>query len=116
RGGAPCAGGARCRDWRTRRREPLRWVAAADAAAQPRLSEQYGAEVWERIRRELPAARDVRSARPRASGFQTMWQMPRWAWAGAAAAVLVAAFFGGRWFERGRGPVTVAPTNNPAIT
>ncbi len=111
----------RCRSEFARLRALLVAVNDVDAAAVPLLSERYGAEVWERIHARLAATpgfgapasrRQFRGLQQNAGGTPALqgriWQTPRWAWTAAAAAVIVAAFFVGRWVERGNAPVTTA--------
>ena len=90
----------------------LRMLTTPDA---PARGEQYGLEVWQRIRHRLPE-QDV--------AWWTMWfRQDRLAMAGVVAVLLVAAFAGGRWWSSGvpapgsmpPSPDTVAsgPTRTP---
>ena len=64
---------------------------AADAFAVPERGEEYGAEVWARLAPRLQA---VPAARP----FWATLRLPhRWVTAGAVAALLLVAFFAGRF-------------------
>ncbi len=75
-----------------------------DGACVPRVPErsaEYGTEVWNRVRAHLPEREPKRA----------WWSMaPRWAVAGAMAALLVAAFFLGRVTKPPQLPVA---NNNP---
>ena len=65
----------------------------------PPRGPDYGSEVWNRIRAELPQLTERRH----------WWVLiPHWAWAGVAAALLVAVFLLGRYSSRKQSPVNVA--------
>ena len=70
----------------------------------PEPEADYGAQVWQRIERQLPVRR--------------RWSLPApWRWAGAAAAfasLLVAAFLMGRFYPQGRRPETTAAADAQA--
>jgi hypothetical protein len=76
----------------------------------PERGPGYGSEVWNRIRAELPEL----------SKRQQWWlTMPRWAWAGVVAVLLVVVFLMGRYSSQKKSPNNVAinsniPTQPPA--
>jgi hypothetical protein len=80
-------------------------LAAVERAtpAVPERGESYGAEVWQRLAPRL-------DERPEAGFDWRAWfRMPRLAWAGAMAVLLLAAFFAGRFgVPAGPGPETAA--------
>ena len=63
-------------------------LAAVDAAPVPERLESYGTAMWLRLEPRLP--------RP----WRLVWHWPRWALAGAMAALLVGAFLAGRFSPR----------------
>jgi hypothetical protein len=81
---------------------------AADAFPVPERDEDYGAEVWARLAPRLPAVPAARSF------WAPLWFRHRWVTAGAVAALILAAFFAGRFSrypsiaERAPAPVQVA--------
>jgi hypothetical protein len=94
----------------------LAMIAAPEA---PERGDQYGLEVWQRIRQRLP---EQESGFARFSGFSGFWGFSRsWGVSGfglaaAAALLLVAAFVGGRAWQRATTPDTRTAANvaNPA--
>lgn len=69
-----------------------------DSMPVPERGAEYGPQVWQRIRRQIPAGRGPRWA---------AWLRPQWRWAAATAAfaaLLVAAFVAGRFYPQGRKP------------
>src|SRR3954463_13493752 len=78
-----------------------------DSAVVPERPANYGTDVWNRIRAHLP------ERPPRRSPFAWLLTPQRWAAAGAMAAIVLAAFFVGRWFERGA-PAPTAPSGQVA--
>jgi hypothetical protein len=65
----------------------------------PERGPDYGSEVWNRIRAELPEL----------TRREHWWPaIPRWAWAGAVAALLVGVFLLGRYSSERRPPVNEA--------
>jgi hypothetical protein len=83
----------------------LRLIATPEA---PERGDQYGLEVWQRIRHRLPE-----QEQPWWSGW---FRTERLATAGAFAVLLVAAFVTGRWWSSTDTPSTaVAPARPPAV-
>jgi hypothetical protein len=71
----------------------------------PARGDQYGTEVWNRLRPRLPAERTSWTSR-----LFPGWQAwPQWAAAGAFAVLLIAAFIAGRYSPR-EGTAPTAPT------
>jgi hypothetical protein len=71
----------------------------------PERGEQYGLEVWQRIRHKLPEQQ---------MPWWTMWfRADRLAFAGAFAVLLVAAFVAGRWWSAGWAPASPIVVSNP---
>ncbi|HYX69278.1 MAG TPA: zf-HC2 domain-containing protein [Terriglobales bacterium] len=66
---------------------------AVEAPPVPERGEQYGAEVWDRIRAHLPE-------REQPGPWQRMWQPRLWAAGAAVAALILAAFLVGRFYPR----------------
>lgn len=92
---------AACLPCRDRLSEIQRLLAAVEAAPVPERGEAYGREVWQRIAPRLPE-------RP-----EPFWKgifAPRLAFAGALAAVALAAFLAGR-FWRGTQPTAASTTS-----
>jgi len=75
-----------------------------DSLPVPARGPEYGAAVWQRLERRIPARR-------------RLWTLPApWRWAGAAAALaalLVVAFFAGRFYPPNRQHTTMASTADP---
>ena len=76
----------------------------------PERGPGYGSEVWNRIRAELP---ELNTRQP------SWLTMPRWAWAGVVAVLLVVVFLMGRYSSQKQSPNNVAinsniPTQPPA--
>ncbi|MCL4523508.1 MAG: hypothetical protein M1453_14985 [Acidobacteria bacterium] len=69
-----------------------RVLAAVDAAPVPERAEEYGSEVWARLRPRLEGAPGKESLR----GWNWWLAPQRWALAGAMAVLLIVAFFVGR--------------------
>jgi anti-sigma factor RsiW len=83
----------------------------------PERGDQYGLEIWQRIRHKLP---ERESGFSRFSGFWRFSGFERFSgfsWFGVAAAaalLMVAAFIGGRvWQQRSATPVITTATNAP---
>ena len=78
-----------------------------DSLPVPDRSAEYGLQVWQRIRQQIPAGRGSR---------WTLWLRPspwRWAAAGAAfAGLMVAAFLAGRWTPQHRPGIQMARTTD----
>ena len=81
------------------------FLAVAAALPVPERSESYGAEVWTRLRPCL--------AEPPARRWSFVLPISTWALAGSLAALLVAAFWGGRLWQQRQVP-TVAAISAPA--
>jgi len=76
-----------------------------DSLPVPNRGADYGAQVWQRIERRIPARR-------RSFGFPVGW---RWATAGAMfASLMVAAFLAGRFYPQPRPPVETAKVDAQA--
>jgi hypothetical protein len=76
----------------------------------PERGPGYGSEVWNRIRADLPELNTRK---------QSWLTMPRWAWAGVVAVLLVVVFLMGRYSSQKQSPNNVAinsniPTQPPA--
>jgi len=83
---------AECAECR-RQMEGLKFVLdAVEAPAVPERGEQYGAEVWDRIRAHLPE-------RERPNLWERMWQPRLWAAGAAVATLIIAAFLLGRFHQ-----------------
>jgi hypothetical protein len=84
----------------------LAMIAAPEA---PERGDQYGLEVWQRIRHTLPE-RETRLARfSRLSGFS---RLPGFGLAAAAALLMIAAFAGGRAWQRAATPIATTAAND----
>jgi hypothetical protein len=93
---------AECRSRLAAIEEVLKLVVAPSV---PERGPDYGSEVWNRIRAELPEL-----TRP-----QPWWAaIPHWAWAGAVAVVLVGVFLLGRYSFQRQSPMNVA--TNAGVT
>jgi hypothetical protein len=93
---------AACEQCRSEYRSLQLALNVLDGVPLPEVAPDYGAAVWERIRSAVPAARAQRT------GF-----FRRFAFAGAMAAMVVLAFFVGRWSPR---EVELEPAAaNPAV-
>jgi hypothetical protein len=98
---------AECRSRLAAIEEVLKLVVAPPV---PARGPDYGSEVWNRMRAELP------QLTPR----EHWWlAIPRWAWAGAVAALLVVVFLMGRYSSQGPSPINEAgnaggTTSSPA--
>ena len=68
----------------------------------PERGDQYGLEVWQRIRHLLPE---------RQTGFSRFWAFSGFGLAAAAALLLVAAFAGGRAWQRAATPAATSAAN-----
>ena len=90
-------------------REITGTLAMIAAPEVPERGDQYGLEVWQRIRHKLPETEFSRFSG--FSGFSRFWGF--WAPALAAAALLmIAAFVGGRAWQRSMTPVATTATNS----
>lgn len=69
-----------------------------DALPAAERGDDYGAEVWQRLRPRLP------EPAPRASWWSALFVPRRWAVAGAMAVLVVGAFFAGRFWPRPGAP------------
>jgi hypothetical protein len=69
----------------------------------PERGPGYGSEVWNRIRAELPELNTRQ---------QSWLAMPRWAWAGVVAVLLVVVFLMGRYSSQKQPPNNVAINSN----
>jgi hypothetical protein len=74
---------------------------AVEAPPAPERGEQYGAQVWDRIRAHLPE-------REQPMLWQRLWQPRLWAAGAAVAALILAAFLVGRFYPRPPVPPVVA--------
>jgi hypothetical protein len=84
-----------------------------DAPETPEREEQYGLEVWQRIRARLPEQEASRWTMSMEWLQWALWERP--AVAGALAMLIVAAFFAGRlWPFAGSGSVTAPPSTASA--
>jgi len=79
----------------------------------PERGDQYGLEIWQRIRHQLP---EQESGFWRFSGFSGFERFSGFGLAAAAAILMIAAFAGGRAWQRSTTPVLTTATNatNPA--
>lgn len=75
-------------------------LARLDSLPVPERPESYGAEVWQRLRPQLPARRE--------SWWAAWFTAPRWARAGAMAGLLVVAFLAGRYWQPRQAPPMAA--------
>ena len=81
----------------------LKMIATPEA---PERDEQYGLEVWQRVRHQLPE-QDM--------PWWSVWVRPdRLALAGAFAVLLLAAFVAGRWWSAGNAPAPTVASLAPA--
>ena len=80
----------------------LRLIATPEA---PERSDQYGLEVWQRIRHRLPEQE--------LTWWSVWFRADRLATAGAFAVLLLAAFVTGRWWSSTENTPTVAPQARP---
>ena len=94
---------AECRSRLVAIEEVLKLVVAAPL---PERAPDYGSEVWNRIRGELP------ELTPRPHRWAVI---PHWAWASAIAALLLVVFLMGRYSSQKQSPVNVA-TNGGVTT
>jgi hypothetical protein len=95
-----------CGDCATTYREITGTLAMIAAPEVPERGDQYGLEIWQRIRHKLPE---------RESGFSRFWGFSEFSWFGvasAAALLMIAAFIGGRvWQQRSTTPVATTAAN-----
>jgi len=92
---------AACLPCRGRVEEIQRLLAAVEAAPVPERGEDYGRDVWRRLAPRLPERPD------------SLWKgipAPRFAFAGALAAVALAAFLAGRLWRGGERPAAANPS------
>lgn len=83
-----------CEQCRNEFRRIQQWLINLPVAAVPERGEEYGAQVWQKVRARLPGQRTPwwnRILAPR----QSHWALA--GWAGAMAVMLVAAFLAGKW-------------------
>ena len=88
-------------------REIAGTLAMIAAPEVPERGDQYGLEIWQRIRHTLPE---------RDTGFSSLsrfWGFSRFSWPGLAAAalLLIAAFVGGRAWQRSATPAATSAAN-----
>ncbi len=81
-----------CADCRAGFEDLRRVLAVANALQVPARSESYGNEVWQRLQPRLSERRRW--------DWKPKFHVSRWAWAGLVTAMLVAAFFLGRFWPR----------------
>jgi hypothetical protein len=93
--------------------DTLAMIAAPEA---PERGDQYGLEVWQRIRHRLPERDSAFSRFSRLWGFSGFAGFPGFGLATAAALLMIAAFVGGRAWQRAVTPIdtTAANHGNPA--
>jgi hypothetical protein len=98
-------------------REIAGTLAMIAAPETPERGDQYGLEIWQRIRHKLPERESGFSRFSgfwRFSGFERFSGFPGFGVAAAAALLMVAAFIGGRvWQQRSATPVLTTATNPP---
>lgn len=80
-----------------------RLLNVVDSFPVPERSAEYGSAVWQRIAPQVPLRASSR--------WQWLWTPRQWAASAALAAMLVAAFFAGRWTERRPEPAPLAQSN-----
>jgi hypothetical protein len=90
-----------CADCRAGFEDLRRVLAVANALQVPARSESYGNEVWQRLQPRLSERRRW--------DWKPKFHVSRWAWAGLVTAMLVAAFFLGRFWPRPEIPVVKLP-------
>ena len=90
-----------CADCRAGFEGLRRVLAAANALQVPERSENYGSEVWQCLRPCLSERRRW--------DWKPTFHVSRWAWASLITAMLVAAFFLGRFWPRAEIPVAKLP-------
>lgn len=100
---------AACEQCRGQLQELARVLKMIELPPEPQRSEQYGSEVWNRIRAALPE---------RQPGWREQmlawWRRPQaWATAGAMATLVVAAFLAGQYWGAGPAPNMAGPTTPP---
>ena len=81
----------------------LKMLATPEA---PERDDQYGLEVWQRIRHQLPEQEQ--------SWWNAWFRADRLALAGAFAVMLLAAFVAGRWWSAGNAPAPTVASLAPA--
>jgi hypothetical protein len=87
-------------------REIVGTLAMIAAPEVPERGDQYGLEVWQRVRHKLPE---------RESGFSGFWGFSRFSGFGLAAAaalLMIAAFAGGRAWQRAATPIATTVENH----
>jgi hypothetical protein len=94
-------------------------LAMVAAPEPPERGDQYGLEIWQRIRHQLPEQESGFSGFSgfwRFSGFLGFERFSAFGLAVAAAVLMIAAFLGGRAWQRSATPVLTTATNtvNPA--
>ncbi len=106
-----------CADCSATYREIAGTLAMVAAPEVPERGDQYGLEVWQRIRHKLPD-RETGFARfsrfsgfSRFPGFSGFWEFSRLGPVAAAALLVIAAFVGGRLWQRSITPVDNVASN-----
>jgi len=110
-----------CPDCAATYREIAGTLAMVAAPEPPERGDQYGLEIWQRIRHKLPERESGLSGFWRFSGFSgfsgfsRFGRFPGFGLAAAAAGLLLAAFLGGRAWQRAATPVltTATTAGNP---
>jgi hypothetical protein len=105
-----------CGDCAATYREIAGTLAMIAAPEVPERGDQYGLEIWQRIRHKLPEQESGFSRFSRFWGFSGFSEFSRFGVAAAAALLMIAAFIGGRVWQRSATPVgtTAANPSHPA--
>jgi hypothetical protein len=108
-----------CPDCSATYREIAGTLAMVAAPEVPERGDQYGLEVWQRIRHKLPDRETGFARFSRFSGFSRFWEFSPLGPVAAAALLVIAAFVGGRLWQRSITPVDNVASNasrsgNPA--
>jgi len=97
-----------CGDCAATYREIAGTLAMIAAPEVPERGDQYGLEIWQRIRHKLP---EQESGFSRFWGFSGFSEFSRFGVAAAAALLMIAAFIGGRVWQRSATPVGTTAAN-----
>ena len=101
-----------CGDCAATYREIASILAMIAAPEVPERGDQYGLEVWQRIRHKLPERESGFSRFSRFWGFSGFSDFPRFGVAAATALLMIAAFIGGRvWQQRSAAPAATTAAN-----